>query len=663
MKKQLFIAAAALLALVGCTDDSFVGDQSLQEANENGAISFNLSTPAITRTEVTGKTAATALSNRFIVWGEKNETNGDAASDANKVFENYKVEWTDNSAYNTTSNTKNWEYVGIAPYAANVSPVISATTQTIKYWDYNASSYTFTAVSALDADITSGKVTITKNTSGSTVYDKGYEIAVKSGASLDNIFIADRNQPTKGTGTDRNAANAYGGNVKMTFRNFMSKIRFGIYENIPGYKVKITNVDYNSTSHSSGDGGTGKFGVDGKFLVAGNNTVFTVSYESSGTNQNKAKAAVKAETTPNSVTYLETAQSIAGSPILNTTPTEISITPTTPTWDKTDGAYTSILPFPSNNVSMKVQLDFTLTSEDTGETISVVDATAEIPAAYCKWLPNYAYTYILKLNDNTNGQIGGVTGLYPITFDAIEITDEYNGEAEYITTVSEPSITTFGAIYNGDDNKYTAYQTGTNEYTAQTSPNRLDIFATFIEGNEVKTPTVGGDGAQHVKVFKVTTRDALGFPITEASVAEAIANPRPGTKAVAVYTRSGEPGSYSYTEVTDVSTLAAGTTYYKADGSSRVPGTTGYEPTVAVAGTDYTVASEIQATNITSDGTTNFSSAPEAVTSVPAEDGTTKTINAVKLTGVKAGTYAIEYEASSAWTGDYKKVYKVIVVQ
>ena len=43
---------------------------------------------------------------------------------------------------------------------------------------------------------------------------------------------------------------------------------------------------------------------------------------------------------------------------------------------------------------------------------------------------------------------------------------------------------------------------------------------------------------------------------------------------------------------------------------------------------------------------------------VPAEDGTTKTINALKLTGVKAGTYAIEYESSEPTT----KVYKVIRV-
>ena len=605
-----------------------------------------MNTPAMTRAG--GSTAATALSNRFIVWGEKNETDGTAASAANLVFKNYKVEWTDNSAYTSTSNTKNWEYVGLTPYTeAQVSPSINSTVQTIKYWDYSATSYTFTAISALDADITAGKVIITKKTSGSTIYDKGYDIAVKTGASLGNIYIADRNQPTKGTGTDRNADNTYGGNVQMTFRNFLSKIRFGIYENIPGYKVKITNVDYNSTSHSSGSGGTGKFGVDGKFLVAGDNTAYTVTYESSGSNVNKAIMAVKESTTPNNITYLETAQSTDDCPILHTTPTEISTSSATPTWDKTSGAYTNILPFPSNDVSMKVKLDFTLYSEDTNEEIKVVDATAEIPAIYCQWKPNYAYTYILKLNDNTNGQIGGVSGLYPITFDAVEVTDE-NGVAEYITTVSAPSITTFGVSSTG------AYITGYNKYAAGS-----DIFATFTEGSAIKTPVLGTSGESHVNVFKVTTVNATTFPITEASVAEAIAANESNAMNVDIYTYDG---TSTYTKVTDATTLDASTTYYKSDGTKN-PGEEGYTSTTAVVDVDYVIV-KIKATNINTDNSENFTAVPVVVTTVPGEDGIDITgTHALKLTGVKAGTYAIEYEASAAWTGSYKKVYKVIVVQ
>lgn len=643
--KKVYLLATALAALVSCSSDDFVGGQEAKQVSSSAPISFNMNTPALTRTEIGGSAAADALHNQFIIWGEKNETNGDAATNANLVFKNYKVEYTSSSAYTTTSNTKNWEYVGLTPYtAAQVSPAITGA-QTIKYWDYAASSYTFTAVSALSSDITSGKVVITKNTSGSTVCDKGYEIAVKSEASLDNIFVADRNQPTKGTGTNRDAVNAYGGNVTMKFRNFMSKIRFGLYEDIPGYKVHVTNVEYNSTGSSS----TSKFGVDGKFLTAGDNTVFTVTYET-GSSPNKAIVKVKDDTTPDNTAYLETAQSVAESPILSSTAASpISKSSSSPTWDKTAGEYTTILPFTTNNVNMKVKFDFTLTSEDTGETINVSDATAEIPATYCQWKSNYAYTYILKLNDNTNGQIGGVTGLYPITFDAVQITDE-NGQAEYITTLSAPSITTIGV--NSTTNKYV---TGGSEYAAGS-----DIYASFVESGAVQTPVLGSTGAQHVNVYAISTSNATNFPITEASVAEAIAHPASITNDVYTW-----DGSTTYTKVTDATTLRSGITYYKSDGSKN-PGETGYVQTVAVAGTDYTPAPVITVTNINSDGSVYFTAAPNVVNEVPGENGNNITIKAVKLTGVKATTattaIAIEYEASSAWTGEFKKVYKVIRV-
>lgn len=584
--KKSYLLAMAMAAMVSCSSDEFVGDNgSPNGVNGNGgenSIVFDLNIPNVTRaTEVGGADAASALNNEFIIWGEKKEANGNAAAAANQVFYNYKVDYTSNSAYTTTSNTKNWEYVGLTPYTSDkVSPALTVT-QTIKYWDYDADSYTFTAVSAKPDDIAGGKVKITKNTSGSTVYDKGYEIAVNTGASLDDIFVADRNNITKTTGTDREATNAYGGNVTMKFRNFMSKIRFGIYENISGYKVSIKNVEYNSTGSST----TNKFGVDGKFLVFGDgtttNTIFTVTYDAN----DKAVAAIKSGSTPGTVAYLETAQTAAGSPILSTSASSpISITPTTPTYDKTGGAYTTILPFSTNDTNIKVKLDFTLTSEDTGETIEVSDATAEIPAAYCQWKSNYAYTYLLKINDNTNGQIGGVTGLYPITFDAVSITDE-NGKAEYITTVSEPSITTFG-VKNG---KYT---TGINEYETGT-----DIYATFVKGSTVQTPSLTeSTKANYVQIYQVTSSNATLYPITEASVAESLAENPVGTA-----------------KITCTNISASTSTDYFADGT-----------------------------------------APSVESEVPAEDGTTKTIAAVKLDNVKTNTYAIEivtYEAVTLTSG------------
>lgn len=645
------------MTMASCSDNDFVGDQRTLNANGNGEITFGFDVPTPTR--AAGAAAATALGNHFIVYGEKSETTDGAApvtdgsTSHQLVFKNYVLKYTGNSAYSTTSNTKNWEYVGLSQsYGDNVTPQ-AGETQTIKYWDYSATNYVFTAVSALESEISSGDVKVTKTTEktdGNKIYDKGYSVVLTAAATATKLYFSDRQEIAQGTGTDRDAANAYGGNVTLTFRNSTSQIRVGMYEDIPGYGVKIKKFYYQDSSSPAfatmSTGVTCNFTANVPNLKTGSAATLTVTYYNEGTRKNQPKISVSG-TAANYITL--TGSGLAADVTLATTASS-------PTYDNS-GNFTTVFPQESNDKSLKLKIDYQLFNTTTGETINVNGATAEIPANYLQWLPNYKYTYLFKISDNTNGSTGGsVVGLYPITFDAVEIVAE-DGTAEYITTVSEPSITTFGAIYNTTSTKYTGYQTGTNEYQAQTSPNQLDIFATFMEGSTVMTPTVGTSGAQHVNVFKVTAADAS--LITEASVAEAIANP---AMSVDIYTRSGELGSYTYTKVTDATTISEGTTYYKTDGS-KAPGEDGYSETAAVAGTDYKVGAKINITDITSDASTNFSAAPAKVTSVPSEDGTSKTIDAVKLTGVKAGTYAIEYEASSAWTGTYKKVYKVIRVQ
>lgn len=647
MKKNLFYAAIAILTMASCTSNDFVGDQEALETGSTKAISFGFDVPMPTRSS--GADAATALGNHFIVYGEKSETADGAApvtdgsTSHQLVFKNYVVKYTGNSAYTTTSNTKNWEYAGLSQtYGTNVTPQADET-QTIKYWDYSATNYVFTAVSALESEITSGAVKVTKTTAktdGNKVYDKGYTVVLTDAATATKLYFSDRQEIAQGTGTNRETNNAYGGNVTFTFRNATSQIRVGMYEDIPGYGVKIKKFYYENSSTPAfatmSTGVTSNFTANVPNLKTGSAATLTVTYYNDGTRKNQPKISVSG-TSANYITL--TGDGLGEDKILATASS-------TPTYDN-GGNFTTVFPQESNDKSLKLKVDYQLFNTKTGETINVTGATAEIPANYLQWLPNYKYTYLFKISDNTNGSTGGsVVGLYPITFDAVEIVAE-DGTAEYITTVSEPSITTFG-VSGGK------YVTGGSEYTVGS-----DIYATFTEGSIVQTPILGTSGAQHVNVFKVTTTDAAKFPITEASVAEAIAANESNAMNVDIYTYDG---TSTYTKVTDAATLDVSTTYYKADSESRVPGADGYVQTQAVADVDYVIV-KIKATNITDDASTNFSAAPAKVTSVPAEDGTTKTIDAVKLTGVKAGTYAIEYEASAAWTGTYKKVYKVIVVQ
>ena len=155
-----------------------------------------------------------------------------------------------------------------------------------------------------------------------------------------------------------------------------------------------------------------------------------------------------------------------------------------------------------SGTNLNLRVDFTLESIDgSGEEIFVKNAKAQVPGIYTTWKPGYAYTYLFKISDKTNGRTGvydptqaddatinsDPAGLYPITFDAIVINAEEDATQETITTIMTPSITSYqqkSTVVNAD------------EYTV----NGQDIFVTVNEGDALvtmtnQTPIVDGDAA------------------------------------------------------------------------------------------------------------------------------------------------------------------------
>lgn len=541
MKKKLLFAAIALTAMASCTEDSFVGEQSQQEANASeGAISFNLNTSAVTR--ASGAEAATALNNKFIVYGEKGETNENSYGAGKLVFPNYTVAYTSNTAYTTTSNTKDWEYVGISPisttnvkmYDGTSTTTVTTDPQTIKYWDYSAASYTFTAISALSDDITSDKVVVQKNTKGTdNVYQKGYTLTIGSGASLDKLYLADRVNILQSGGSDRTAPNAYGGNVTLNFRNILSHVRVGIYETIPGYDVSAISFKVTGDAAAKNGSNVDAFGAICPNIAATNYTgTLTVTYGDGATDILNRPIISASGSQSNDLILGTNINGISTGTVLNKTAAS-------PRWD-TDvnsdgvGEYTSVFPLTHSN-NLKLKCSYTLYNSVSGETINITDATAEIPFKYLQWKPNYKYTYIFKISDNTNGKTNpslGPAGLYPITFDATETVAE-DGQAEYITTVSEPSITTFGV----KDSKYTHDK---EQYEAGS-----DIYVTIMDGSSVVDGITLGT---NVNVYLATTTNATTYPITEASVAESLAEVSAKTKQVSVVNKNSD-GAPSFSAV------------------------------------------------------------------------------------------------------------------
>ena len=528
MNKYLFLAAIAITALASCSDNDFVGGNNPNAPDGSDAIAFGLDFQNVTRGgDLVGSSAADKLQNQFVVYGTKH-VSAEAADATNDmaVFQNYKVEYTANSAGTKASNTHNWDYVGLTPYANTiVSPV--ATSQTVKYWDYSAANgYTFYAF-ASKADLSNKTgddpaplITVTKTESGTTVYDKGYSIAVKNGANLDNLYISDRMPVAKDN---------FNKPVTLTFRNFGTRVRVGFFETIPGYSVKIDKFYVDDDASTTAEPATAPVTnfdkmTDGKTTFAAalqninttaESNTLTVSYFNGNDGPvNQVKV------TPSTVGYNYSL--ILGSGVINTT---LSTSSTTPTWDKTEGGYTTVYPCSGVTNPMLIKVDYTLTAEDGGgETIEVKGANVVVPTQYLQWNSNYAYSYIFKISDNTNGSTDGtVQGLYPITFDAT-VVDVADGKTqETITTFEDYAITTYAngskVTTNGE------YKAGENIYVVKTNTDHVVVAPTAIgtaAGNaQVYVATTTGDAISEATIFAKLTGSPNGITLTATTSTEA----------------------------------------------------------------------------------------------------------------------------------------------
>ena len=515
MKKYLFFAAA-ITVMASCTSDAIVdGDQEYPvNSGELKAISFGSATSAITRADKTGGDAATLLGNNFVVYGFKG--NGTTKE---TVFDHYNVNWVTNTANTTTSNTADWEYVAQPKHAH-----ASIAAQSIKYWDYATTQYDFiawskgtaTAVYASESYNKDANVLITATTPATMTSSTGGAYTIKGKAeNLAKVYIADLVTAYRNDGTAANSD--YSKEVDIKFRSLSAKVRVALYETVPGYSVKDV-VFYTDASTAATDGkahlyttGTDVFNEEGTYTVyyptvgASNKTA---------TDYNKAHVAFTAETSGTSqvkefgamdLTYTAVDKEIAeeaGKVYLGRTSKEATYA-----GDKAKNHYTVVIPNETGAV-LNLKVNYKLVSTDgSGEVINVTGATAQVPAIYAKWTSGYAYTYIFKISQNTNGVTDpsvGPAGLYPITFDAVVMDNEVDGIQETITTVATPSITTYakGAVVTGNDDEYT---TGSNIYVVVENGTALTVGTNA----NLYTVTLDADAAQ---------------TINEASVANAIKN-------------------------------------------------------------------------------------------------------------------------------------------
>lgn len=496
---KFFIAAASTLALASCSSDDFLGEiQGNEQNGATSAINFGGDTGKITRATSTGKTAAELLGSNFVVVGFKGSKT-DVANNEVYAFDHYNVNFKDGSAFSTESNRAGWEYVNqdMTVNGADKSLAQSgATQQTIKYWDHSCASYDFIAFS-MGKGAASEYATPThvdKDKLATAAYTLTGNVN-----TLSECYISDMKTVTEPNYNDAS--------VSMSFRHLASKVRMALFETVPGYVISDVKfyTDPTSTTTDNPEGS-----LIGKFNNSGTLTVY---FPTTGTDHaaekdyNKAHVKFTASTTAGETGVLDSKGFGAvnynnqAEGTINAGSTYLSQNAATPSY--CGAGYQNVLPSEGAASAITLRIDYKLSSVDgSKETINVKGATATVPAEYTEWKSGYAYTYIFKISQNTNGSTGGTsTGLTAISFDAVVVDDEANGLQETITTVSDNSITTYGY----KDNKVT---TNGNEYV-----NGTDIYATVYSAGATVAPQ---------KLYTVTLEDGATQTINEASVANAL---------------------------------------------------------------------------------------------------------------------------------------------
>ena len=244
------------------------------------------------------------------------------------------------------------------------------------------------------------------------------------------------------------------------------KVRVAIYETIPGYSVKNVRFYTSTTTNTTQDNFT-------MFAITSNNYQTTI-FNFGPLNYTVAEYGERIGT--EFLGRASNAASFAGDPAKN--------------------YYVIYLPNESGT-NLNLRVDYTLESTDgSGEEITVKGATAQVPGIYTTWKPGFAYTYLFKISDKTNGHTGvydptkpddttvnsDPASLFPITLDAV-IAEDGNDATQTIIVVSTPSITTYQKGSNIVNN---------NEYLAANGP----IYVTVNDGTTDSTPDLANGALQ-----------------------------------------------------------------------------------------------------------------------------------------------------------------------
>ena len=307
------------------------------------------------------------ISTTFHAWGYKNDGYENSSYTSYQlVMSDYTVNWTNNSAYTTTSNTNNWEYVG------------QGDEQSIKYWDWSVKAYRFfgyvpgKGTAAVHEDpgntesaiVTPAVEPATVTALGGSPIDVPTATEVTLTASIDGSTEATRNAAlyfselwySTGALPDY-AGKEFGKPVELRFIKPFAKVRF-LFTASEGLTLDHSTLSDISFHPSNG----------ANVPTRGN---LTVSYPLKGT-----------ATTESWITSVKD-----GVKSLNEE------------WTETNEKWYYVLPILSQD-------SYTVEVSVGGKQIQ----TAVVPAEYMSWKPGFQYTYMFKITEEGE-----------VTFDLVQV--------------------------------------------------------------------------------------------------------------------------------------------------------------------------------------------------------------------------------------------------
>ena len=372
-----------LFAFVACTSD--------EDGNSDNRlpITFSCSEDGVTRAEV----SLSEFISDFKVYGINGDISGSGNAATftkkNTVFPDYQVWHTENLANTTSTNTANWEYVGIVEGASGSEE------QTIKYWDEKRDGHYFWAIGDFSK---SGGYDYTES-----ALPDPHVIEVEN---ITQVDVQDDSKCLYFTKPKYVPKSKYGQPVTLTFLRYCSRIRIGFYEDITqsggDKRYKVVGVDFyrvnNDGTFNTNELPTTNVSLRGNFVNEGKVrlTYTNASFKGGDNIDNVATETVPVENGASK--YMDFG-------VLNIAGTQSGALPTSSSealFTTNNGSqYTKVLPY-NNTEGLTLQCDILVRNQNESQ-FTQQNVLASIPAHYTNWQPNQSYTYIFKIVTTPDG--------------------------------------------------------------------------------------------------------------------------------------------------------------------------------------------------------------------------------------------------------------------